>query len=109
LTFLPLPIFHLYPILAALDAHMTPLKNWELPSVLLQKIFSLLVVSMISLHLFFKTTVGQSPSNKYINKRGRTSKLTKGLKRGRGEEGTQPAVRWRTSLPKEDYSKEKRK
>jgi hypothetical protein len=40
---------------------------------------------MISLHLFLKQLWGKAPSNKYINKRGRTSKLTKGLKRGRGK------------------------
>jgi hypothetical protein len=84
LTFLPLPIFHLYPILAALDAHMTPLKNWELPSVLLQKIFSLLVVSMISLHLFLKQLWGKAPATNILIKGEEPANLQRASKEAGG-------------------------
>jgi len=52
LTFLPFQIFHLGPILAAEAAHVTPLKNCDTPTVVLQKIFGL-SVSYLKLISFF--------------------------------------------------------
>src|SRR6185503_8383529 len=52
LTFLPSPIFHLKPSLAALAAHINPLKIWEAPASLLLKMFGLQVLYLKSRRVF---------------------------------------------------------
>jgi hypothetical protein len=46
----PSPICHLYPNLMLCTAHITPFQNCKTPTVLLQKIFRLCLIYLVSTH-----------------------------------------------------------